>query len=128
MYPGLQAHLNDPAVFVHVASIWQLWVLSWHSSLSDKLKRIWNYKNHVLSLHRNQIIQCHKAYKNATFSDSIKNTTEKTFTKDLPVHVTPLPLNPVLQAQVNDPSVLVHVALLSQLWVPRVHSLLSVKW
>ena len=43
----------------------------------------------------------------------------------LPVQVTPLPVYPVLQAQVNDPSVLVHVALLWQLWVPRVHSLLS---
>ena len=29
-----------------------------------------------------------------------------------PVHVTPFPLYPVLQAQVNDPSVLEHAALL----------------
>ena len=50
---------------------------------------------------------------------------EKTF--DVPAHVNPYPLYPVLQAQVNDPFVLVHVALLSQLWVARVHSLFSEK-
>ena len=43
----------------------------------------------------------------------------------LPVQVNPLPVYPVLQAQVKDPSVLVHVALLWQLSVRRAHSLLS---
>ena len=42
------------------------------------------------------------------------------------MQVTPLPEYPVLQAQVNDPGVLVHVAVPgAQLEVPAVHSLIS---
>ena len=41
--------------------------------------------------------------------------------------VTPLPENPVLQVQVNDPTVLAQVAWGSQLSVPRAHSLMSVQ-
>ena len=56
-----------------------------------------------------------------------------------PVQLTPLPLNPVLQLHLNDPSVLVHKALhlndpsvsvhqafTGQLWLPVKHSSLSV--
>ena len=44
---------------------------------------------------------------------------------NLPVHVTPLPVYPWLQAQVKVPGVLVHAALVAQLSVPNVHSSLS---
>ena len=44
----------------------------------------------------------------------------------LPVHKTPSPLYPLLQAQVKLPSVSVHVAMVSaQLSVPSVHSSIS---
>ena len=42
-----------------------------------------------------------------------------------PEHVVPIPVNPLLQAQVKEPSVLAHVAFEWQLCVPSVHSLLS---
>ena len=45
----------------------------------------------------------------------------------LPSHVTPSPLNPVLQAQAKLPCVLVHIAFESQLSVPPVHSSTSEK-
>ena len=36
MNPGLQEHLNDPSVFLHVAlSLLQLWGSSAHSSMSN---------------------------------------------------------------------------------------------
>ena len=38
----------------------------------------------------------------------------------------PLPVYPWLQAQVNDPGVLVHAALVSQSSVPEVHSSISI--
>ena len=51
---------------------------------------------------------------------------EKNNNKCIPVQVTPLPKYPVLQAQVNDPGVLVHVAVPdAQFEVPAVHSLMS---
>ena len=40
-------------------------------------------------------------------------------------HVTPLPRYPLLQAQVNAPTVLVQVALALQLSMPAVHSFTS---
>ena len=43
----------------------------------------------------------------------------------LPEQEVPFPVNPVLQAHVNDPAVFVQAALLSQLWVFREHSSLS---
>ena len=43
----------------------------------------------------------------------------------LPVHVTPLPRKPVLQAHENEPGLLVHLALTSQLCLLVVHSLIS---
>ena len=43
----------------------------------------------------------------------------------LPEQEVPFPVNPVLQAHVNDPAVFVQAALLSQLWVLREHSSLS---
>jgi len=44
------------------------------------------------------------------------------------VQVTPLPVYPVLQAQVKDPAVFVQVAVPeAQLEVPAVHSLMSAK-
>ena len=46
-------------------------------------------------------------------------------TSKIPVHSIPLPVNPELQAHVNDPTVFVQAAFLSQLSVLRVHSLLS---
>ena len=36
VYPVLQAHVNDPAVFVQAALLSQLWVFREHSSLSKK--------------------------------------------------------------------------------------------
>ena len=39
-----------------------------------------------------------------------KQTTQRRFTFIIPVHVTPFPVNPVLQAQVKEPTVFVHVA------------------
>ena len=44
-----------------------------------------------------------------------------------PEQLVPFPVNPLLQAHVNDPAVFVQAALLSQLWVLREHSSLS-KW
>ena len=47
--------------------------------------------------------------------------------KQSPVQVTPFPEYPELQAQVNDPGVLVHVAVPdAQFEVPAVHSLMSI--
>ena len=46
---------------------------------------------------------------------------------NLPLHVTPFPLNPELHAQVNDPDKLVHAASSAQLSVRDVHSLMSKK-
>ena len=43
----------------------------------------------------------------------------------LPEQEVPFPVYPVLQAQMNDAAVFVQVALLSQSWVFREHSLLS---
>ena len=43
----------------------------------------------------------------------------------LPEQEVPFPVYPVLQAHVNDPAVFVQVALLSQSWVFKEHSLLS---
>ena len=43
----------------------------------------------------------------------------------LPEQEVPFPVYPVLQAHVNDPAVFVQVALISQPWVFREHSLLS---
>merc|ERR1712003_525413 len=43
----------------------------------------------------------------------------------LSLHSTPSPSKPLLQAQSNDPSVLVHVASALQLSVPSVHSSIS---
>ena len=46
-----------------------------------------------------------------------------------PVQVTPSPVYPVLQAQVNDPAVLVHAALVvSQLSAPVEHSSTSANY
>jgi hypothetical protein len=44
-----------------------------------------------------------------------------------PLHDVPFPLNPFLQGQLNDPSVLVQVAFLSQLCVFSEHSFISVE-
>ena len=46
---------------------------------------------------------------------------------ELPAHMTPFPVKPALQAQLKDPGVLVHAALLSQLCVIEVHSSTSKK-
>ena len=43
----------------------------------------------------------------------------------LPEHVTPSPENPLLQAHVNEPTVLVQAAFVSQLSVLAVHSSIS---
>ena len=43
----------------------------------------------------------------------------------LPAQVRPSPVNPDLHAHVKDPIVLVHKALVSQLWVTLEHSLMS---
>ena len=48
MYPSLQAYVNEPAVLVHVASVWQLWVSTVHSSMS--LKYAWKVKTKVKSV------------------------------------------------------------------------------
>ena len=42
------------------------------------------------------------------------------------VHVRPLPENPDLQEQVNDPAISVHVPLIEHVCVPVVHSLMFV--
>lgn len=55
------------------------------------------------------------------------NNILKKLTK-LPVQEVPSPENPLLQAHVNDPGILVQAALASQLFVPLVHSSISVKW
>ena len=39
MYPVLQAHVNDPAVFVQAALLSQLWVFRVHSLLSKRKKK-----------------------------------------------------------------------------------------
>ncbi len=38
VYPVLQVHVNDPAVFVQAALLSQLWVFREHSSLSKEKK------------------------------------------------------------------------------------------
>ena len=51
----------------------------------------------------------------------------KFFRENIPKHVVPFPVNPFLQKQVKEPSVLVQVAFVWQLWVPKEHSSLSRK-
>lgn len=46
MKPTLHSHLKEPSVFMHTPSSWQLWVFTWHSSISwkkqnMKIKGLW---------------------------------------------------------------------------------------
>jgi len=67
-----------------------------------------------------------KKKRNINKSNQNKKSESRKVEENIPVQVTPVPEYPALQAQVNDPIVLLHVAVPFAQWsVPKVHSLTS---
>ena len=49
MKPTLHSHLKEPSVFMHSPSSWQLWVFSWHSSISWKKQNMKSKRGYNLT-------------------------------------------------------------------------------
>ena len=145
-YPGLQVQLWEPSVLLQKALMSQLWLLLVHSSISLKKnpqsEKISTFNHHLYKGTRST--HTHKKTKDTKkpsfiCKDLISITIlslvyisviyEETKNKNmlLPVQLLPSPEYPGLQVQLWDPSVLLHTALMSQLWVLIIHSSVSMK-
>lgn len=49
MKPTLHSHLKEPSMFMHSPSSWQLWVFSWHSSISWKKQNMKSKRGYNLT-------------------------------------------------------------------------------
>ena len=145
-YPGLQVQLWEPSVLLQKALMSQLWLLLVHSSISLKKnpqsEKISTFNHHLhkgtRSTHTKKKTKDTKKpsficrfdlHYNIKPSVYFSHIYEETKNKNmlLPVQLLPSPVYPGLQVQLWDPSVLLHTALMSQLWVLIIHSSVSRK-